>query len=306
MILPRNVPIQKPIFIIGAPRSGTSFLSNVMEQHRSTALLTEPRLTWRYGNDGKSDMLRPSDARPDVRDHVRSTFEQFVREQGKARLVEKTPSNALRMPFVNEIFPDGLFVHILRHGIDSALSIRNFWQQYASGVNPARFRKGVIRQRMGELSWRRVPYYSAELLRRIAPKRLTRVFGPSVWGPRIPGLGGLTRDLQPLEVSSLQWRMCVESACLFGRTLPKHRYMECRLEDMSADLIRRILDFCELDEDSSVTGYLNRLFDPDRSSARSARCDHGDRQTILQWIEPTLSWLGYECHSGPPLATIGG
>ena len=97
--------LTQPIIVIGSPRSGTTLLGNLLECHPALAQLVEPRLTWKYGNDRKSDMLRPSDARPDVCQHIRDTFSRAVRDQGRERLVEKTPSNSLRMEFVEKVLP---------------------------------------------------------------------------------------------------------------------------------------------------------------------------------------------------------
>ena len=294
MPLLQDPVLRNPIFLVGATRSGTSFLARTLRCHRDVGMILEPRLTWRYGNDGKSDMLRPGDARDDVRAHIRTTFAQQIQDQGKRRLVEKTPHNAVRLGFVDRVFPDARFVHIMRHGVDAVLSIRNFWRGSATGINPNRIRKGVIRQRWRELSWKRVPYYSKEFVRRAMPKSFSKVVGPALWGTRIPGLEGLVRDLDLLEVCCLQWRMSVESACQYGRRLPKGRYMECRLEDMSPELIRSILAFCELDEDPSVMAYVEENFDASKPSGRKTSCDPAERETILRWIEPTLFWLGYD------------
>ena len=288
-----NANIEKPIFIVGAPRSGTSFLSGVIGRHRDVGFIPEPRLTWRYGNDTKSDMLHVEHARQEVKGHIRKTFAQQLQSQGKSRLVEKTPSNALRVDFIRAVFPDCRIVHIMRHGMDSTLSIRKYWQDYAAGINPTKFRKNVIRQRWKELGWSRTPYYAKELMRRVMPSWMSPVAGKPVWGPRIPGLDRLVQDLDLLEVCCLQWRMCVESACYAGRDMPANQYMECRLEDMSADMIQSILRFCDLDEDPSVLAYLQERFDPNKPGARKTQIEPNEKRVILRWIEPTLRWLGY-------------
>ena len=138
-----NTSLHQPIVVIGAPRSGTTFLGQLLRAHPAVCYLEEPRLTWRYGNDRKSDMLRPDDARPAVCRYIRETFSKRVETSGKQRLAEKTPSNALRMGFVDRVLPGCRFVHITRHGIDSVISIHRHWQDYAGGVT--RIKPGRIR-----------------------------------------------------------------------------------------------------------------------------------------------------------------
>ena len=67
-----------------------------------------------------------------------------------------------------------------------------------------------LRQRLKEVQLRRLPHYAREAARRFAPKALTPMVGPNVWGPRLPGIEGLLKDLELLEVCALQWRTCVE------------------------------------------------------------------------------------------------
>jgi hypothetical protein len=274
---------------VGAPRCGTTFLGDILRRHPALAYLQEPRLTWRYGNDHKSDRLSRQDARPDVCRHIRRSFAAAVHAAGRTRLLEKTPSNALRLAFVDQVFPDCQFIHLMRHGIESVLSIRSYWDQHAAGIKPDK-----MAQRLRELHWRQLPYYVKEFARRAMPKPLTGLAGQPVWGPRIPGIDGLLRDLDVLEVCALQWRMCVEAACQFGRRLPADRYLECRLEDFSADQLRTILRFCNLDDADEVWQAFQQQFNPELRAGRACQADPHDIDTIRQWIEPTLRWLGYE------------
>lgn len=278
--------LEKPIVIIGSPRSGTTVLGEILMNHRELAYAEEPRLTWRYGNDKRSDMLRPDDARPDVVRHIRRSFAELVRAAGRRRLLEKTPSNSLRMGFVERVLPGCRFVHVMRHGVDCVLSIRRYWQDHAGGVP-----RGKLRERLREVRPRQVPHYAMELLRRMMPAKLA---GPRIWGPRLPGIDAMAREMDLLEVCCLQWRTCVELACHYGRSLPADRYFECRLEDMSPDLVKRIMAFCELEDDPSVWSYFNERFDPSLSGARKARADEREVARIRQWIEPTMRWLGYD------------
>lgn len=281
--------LDRPIVVIGSPRSGTTLLGNLLGFHPRVAQLVEPRLTWKYGNDRKSDMLRLADARPEVCRHIRQTFAMTVQRQGRERLVEKTPSNSLRMEFVEQVLPGCLFVHTIRNGIESVLSIRKFWQQHARGV-----RKDKMIERWGELDWHRVPYYAKEFLRRAMPASLSGLVGQPVWGPRIPGIDGLLEDLDLLEVCCLQWRMCVEQACAYGRQLPPDRYMECHLEEMSPELLGSVLDFCQLENTPEVEAGFQELFDAGLTTRRRQQTAKHDLEVMRRWIGPTMQWLGQD------------
>lgn len=283
--------LDRPIIIVGAPRSGTTILSKMLQAHHAVVYLEEARLIWRYGNDRKSDMFRPEDARPSVCRHIRRQLVDVSRASGRSRLVEKTPANSLRMAFVDRVLPDAKFIHIIRHGVDSILSIRQFWANHAYGLKG--IQKGRVSQRLKEVRVTRLPLYAQEVARRLLPKSMAGLLGHAVWGPRIPGIQSLIRDLDPLEVCALQWRMCVELACQYGRSLPSNRYFECRLEHLTGAKMHEILAFSELDEDAAIGGFFAREFDEDRAGARKGDADPNDVERIMQWIEPTLKWLGY-------------
>ena len=277
--------LKKPIIVIGAPRSGTSMLMRILNRHPNLALLHEPRLTWRYGNDNKSDQLGPQHARPDVCRHIRRTFAQAVRREGKQRLAEKTPANALRLGFVDQVFPDCKFIHTIRNGQDSILAIREKWMHKTHGVGAAK-----LMDRIKEMKLRQAPSYARELLRRLMPRRMT---GPNLWGPRIAGIEAMRRELDVVDICCLQWRTCVEAACHYGRQLPHDRYMEYHIEQMSPQRLDAVIDFCELDNSRAMRDYFAEHYDPKHPGRRKKQADPADVQRIRQWIEPTLQWLGY-------------
>lgn len=283
-----EISLDRPIVVIGAPRSGTTLLGQLLGAHPALCHIDEPRLTWKYGNDGKGDMLTGADARPDVCRFIRERFAEAVRNGGKQRLIEKTPSNSLRMEFVERVLPGCLFVHITRDGVESSLAIRRFWQQHARGVKPQK-----LWERLREIKPRQFPYYGKEFIRRVMPKPLAGLVKQPVWGPRIPGIDSLLKELELIEVCALQWRTCVEAACHYGRTLPADRYMECRLEEMSPELLESVLEFCQLDSSPEVEATFARDFDAGQTRHRRAAASDEDLELIHRWTESTLKWLGY-------------
>lgn len=262
-----------------------------MSKHSQLAMLVEPRLTWKYGNDEKCDLLKPADARPEVVAYIRSKFAAFVQAEGKHRLAEKTPSNALRVGFLHEVFPDAKFINIIRHGKDSALSIRSFWGQSAvgfSGIDPKR-----LRQRLKEIELRQVPYYVREFSNRSLGAVLKRKNAGAFWGPRLPGMAELVKELDPLEVSCLQWRTCVELACSYGRSLPSEQYLELRLESLDEDAILRMLEFCNLEKEAAIEQYYREKFVQAMAGSRRKETSDEENALLERWLRPTLDWLGY-------------
>lgn len=278
--------LRKPIVVLGSPRSGTTLLSNLLKHHPDVYLAEEPRFVWKYGNDGKSDLMHVRDARPEVRSHIQKEFARQVAENGAERLVEKTPSNCLRVDFVNEVLPDCIFVHILRDGTESVLSICDYWRRYSTGIIP---RKLV--QRLKEVQLRQAPYYFREFTRRALGQFAPGMMGSPAWGPRLPGIDQMYRDMDLLEICALQWRTCVEMACRVGRSLPEGRYTECRLEELCEEELIQIMQFCELEPAEEVIDQYHRVFDSSQPTRRTVEASQEDIDRVRELIAPTTVWL---------------
>jgi len=278
--------LRKPIVILGSPRSGTTLLSNLLKFHSEVYLAEEPRILWKYGNDGKSDLLHAKDARTEVCSHIRNEFSRQIAEHGATRLVEKTPSNCLRVNFVDRVLEDCIFVHIVRDGVQSVLSIRDFWTRHSTGMKPQR-----IFQRLRELELRQAPYYFREFSRRALGQFAPGMVGPPTWGPRLPGIEQMYRDMDLLELCAAQWRSCVEMACRDGRSLPEGRYTECRLEELCEEELIQIMDFCELEPSRVVLDEYRRIYDPSVPRGRTVNATPDEIDRVEELIAPTTTWL---------------
>lgn len=283
--------LDRSLHILGAPRSGTTLLGQTLRHHPDLAYASEPRLIWRYGNDGLSDVLRPQHATPEVVRYIRQAFTAEVKAQGRGRLLEKSPDNSLRVGFMDAVMPSPVFVHTVRHGLDSVFSIRDYWTRSGGSLKAVRWGK-----RLREMSLRQAPYYAGEVVKRLVPQRLRGKRQTWTWGPRVPGLAQMRRELDLLDVCCLQWRMCVEAACMDGRSLGPERYLELRLEDLSQDTLGRVLLFAGLDDAAAVRSAFTKRFRPHDAAARSRadRADASEVRRVMAWIEPTLAWLGYD------------
>jgi hypothetical protein len=280
--------LETPLFVIGAPRSGTTILSGLLSADSTLAFIGEPRFTWKFGNEKHSDLLRVQHARPEVIAYIRGAFAEIARQQGRDRILEKTPSNALRMGFVDRVFPDARYIHVIRNGIDSTVSINRYWHDFGSGL-PGR----LVRRRLKDLDFRRAPYYVKEFVRRATPDVLRPLVGRSIWGPELPGIQQLLREMALEEVCALQWRCCVEAACAYGRKLDPTRYLEIRYEDLSEALLSQVLEFSEIRDPDAVLESFRNTFREDKRRTPEA----GEREAVIQKalpiLEPTLRWLGY-------------
>ncbi|MGB0743771.1 MAG: sulfotransferase family protein [Opitutales bacterium] len=275
--------MKSPVIILGAPRSGTTILGDILALHSKLHFAIEPNPLWKRYVSSECDYFDLEQERGAV-GATRELFAAQLVDSGKQRLLEKTPQNCLRVPFVHAVFPDAKFVHIIRDGVESSLSIAKYWETNTKG-----FRGVRIRQRIQEASFSQLYYYGKQAAKRILPVGDSpRVF----WGPVLPGMGGLVKSHSILEVAALQWRYCVEQATYYGRRLPSDQYMELRLEDFHEATLKRILDFAGLEHEESVLQAANELFVAGQTTHRQRDASESDIELVRRWIEPTMSWLG--------------
>jgi hypothetical protein len=121
----------RPVFIIGAPRSGTTMLFHLLRESSVLgALPHEGHDVWRMYhhprlNGWRSDAAGADDVRWGESRWVRACFGVHTR---LPRFVEKTPENCLRIPYLLRLFPDACFVVLRRNPCDVINSLINGWR----------------------------------------------------------------------------------------------------------------------------------------------------------------------------------
>ncbi len=133
----------RPLVILGAPRSGSTLLFETLaaspdlvtvggESHLQFETIHALRPASR-GFD--SNRLDRSDADPATRAAVRQGFAAALRDRegrpprsAAVRLLEKTPKNALRLPFLDALFPDALYVYLYRDPRENVSSLIEGWE----------------------------------------------------------------------------------------------------------------------------------------------------------------------------------
>jgi len=138
--------IDRPVFIIAAPRSGSTLLFETLAQAESL---------WTIGGESheviegipslsigpwgvSTNRLDASNAGPLTSSHIEERFKDklvnrdnrpYKTEMGKpVRMLEKTPKNSLRVPFLRAVFPDAIFIYLYRDPRENISSIMESWR----------------------------------------------------------------------------------------------------------------------------------------------------------------------------------
>ncbi len=154
-----NPPLpEKPFFIVGPPRSGTTLLRFILSSHprlyvpaetgflpflniNPDAVLTVLQLGRLLEKIGRlntewanlvEDIPTFSESLPSPRlPHVLDAlYRKMIAPQGAHRWGDKTPSYVRYLPAIQNIFSEAQFIHLIRDGRDATLSAREKWSAY--------------------------------------------------------------------------------------------------------------------------------------------------------------------------------
>lgn len=258
--------LHRPVFLVGAARSGTTFLGEVLGALPEISYHHEPVATKaaaRYVHEGLWSERR-------ARAFSRMVYRWLMRVEleGGRRFAEKTPWNTFLLPFLSRTFPDLQVIHIIRDGRDVAAShIRRPWLRADSATSGKREPGGYL-------------------------------YGPWAqwWVPE--------EDRTAFETGSdvlrmsMAWRLFTETALRDGPPLGPERYLELRYESLVRDPEtegQRVLGFLGIERAASRQAFLEAVRKADPGSVGSWRSTFDDAEVaeLLADSGPLLERLGY-------------
>jgi hypothetical protein len=156
--------------VIGSPRSGTTLTRNIFDAHPSISCGPETHFLidlHRLADTHWTRAERFGIDRGDWDHLVRNFFEEFhldyMRRRGRRRWADKTPGYALHLDYIDGLFPDARYVHVIRNGRDVVASYRYRWgyraavgatTQWVRHVDAARqFGRGAAADRYHEIRY---------------------------------------------------------------------------------------------------------------------------------------------------------
>lgn len=290
---PQTRPKQ-PIIVIGMHRAGTSMLTRLLNDagayvgRRLTRNAECPFMNslnyWVFEQASANwdnpasvdDLLSYETLRPVVSDYLRGVtggpasahylgLRRWARYRSLHAVTEpwgwKDPRNTYTLPLWLDVFPGARVVHITRHGMDVAQSLRV-----------------------------RHLYASSSAIRRYQRRHWLYVnnpFAPKQGGfAHAPGVADLERGLD-------LWHAYTQRARHHVEALPGQA-MELRYEDLLANPVEhlpQVLQFCGLNTNS---GIVDRLESDIRASRRYAYADDAELAAVARDNAHTLQACGYD------------
>ncbi|WP_280551789.1 sulfotransferase [Halomonas sp. 25-S5] len=279
------------VIIIGAPRSGTNMLRDVLCQFEGVATwpCDEINYLWRHGNvRHPSDEIPAERATPAVQSYMRKQFEWVAQRYNAHTVVEKTCANSLRVPFVDRAVPDARYVYIYRDGLDTTGSAKLRWQ--------AKLDIPYLLEKVRFVPLTDLPYYGTRYLWSRVYRLFSREKRLAFWGPALDGMPEILERHSLNEVCALQWQRCVENAEAAFTDMPPDRVIRVRYEDFVRDpeaQLKRLLAFLELEVPEeelrrAVAGVSSKSIGKGRASL-----EEGEVKRLESLIGEALERYGY-------------
>jgi hypothetical protein len=260
--------VDRPIFFVGAPRSGTTILFEAFSAHEDLAWFSNyshkfPRYPilsvisrLAYNNDfmgskkqnGESafrlprpyaaecypawelccgekfrfDFLIDAKATESEKEKVIQLAHRIMKYQGKPRFVAKI-TGPTRISYLNSIFPDAIFIHVIRDGRAVANSLMKVsWWKQGGGYDRPWWRNGLTDQ-------------DFDVYQRY--------------------------DKSPIVLTAIEWRRIMLVARQEAAAIDPSRYLEVRYEDALQDpfsYMDKLADFSQLPRSKKVHDYITR------------------------------------------------
>lgn len=211
--------LERPVFMIGCPRGGTTIAVELLGAHPHVANWSEAGRVWdpvsyedpNADHEWTADRYTEQEA-----GRLHALFSFRLLKTRKRVFVNKHPRNSLRITYIDRIFPDARFIHVVRDG------------------------RAVVNSVLREISrdpWRKnLPFWG--------------FCKPPAWKDLL--------HLSPVEQTAHQWNDIVRYVSNHGEVL-KDRFFEVRYEDLCkrpravvADMFR----FAGLSSDEGILGDL--------------------------------------------------
>lgn len=319
----RNLPI---LIILGVGRSGTNLLADIVDAEPRYHNTVENRYIWNYRQkDLSCDFRDASDATAPVSEFICSQFDRQARHHG-AIPVDKSPSNVFRVPFINAVFPNARFLHIIRDGRSNVYSRMREWkggkglvasqEQDGSVKLQNGYRTNFVRQRVnraldlvrsGSLPPSQIPVFLRDnispFLSQLTSGRANR------YGERFPGISSHLKTYGVAPTAGAQWREGTMQALVAGRRLPVDRYREVRYESLLGapeETWAGLADFLGVEADGPGMTYIKATLRPNSAPDWSDERYTAFLDEVEPFIRATCEFLGYPWRDAPPSRHGGG
>lgn len=279
----------QPIIIIGAARSGTNMLRDIITKapNISTWNCDEINPIWKHKNKRyRFDDLSVHQVTTSFKSFINNEFLKIAKRNKTKNVLEKTCANSLRIPFINEALPEAKYIILLRNGYDACISANLRWT--------AKFNLMYSLKKLRYVPITDIFYYTWQF----GKTRLKQFFSKekklSVWGPNTSELETFAINKSLLEISAKQWSISVENTITALKKLNPEKYIIISYEKFVSDPVvesLRLFNFLEIQINKSDLLKFTKSVNNKSVGKYKKVLSQVEIKQIEKIIEPTLKLI---------------
>lgn len=287
--------INKPIFIIGTGRCGSTIFHKIFVHHPQVAWLSSlcnrypkrydlnrwlmktidipivgdyfikkfsPSEAYRFWESQSKGFRRPfrdlkkNDLTNRSKSNIRNVMERMVTKKRNRLIIKIT--GWPRIGFLKEIFPDAKFIHVLRdgRGVTNSLIHVGFWRGWEG---PHKWRWGMLNEKY-QREWER--------------------YGKSF-----------------VILAAIQWKLLIESIDKASKDLDHSQFLQIKYEDLMSnpvDTFKDVTDFCELKWTNDFESKIKKFKLRDMNYKWKENFTISERTMLEDFLKDSLVKYGYE------------
>ena len=249
--MPQLKKVEKPLYIVGIGRSGTTIMGKILSMHSHINFLNEPKALWHaiypeedvigsYSRGLAHYRLGAEDVTPQVRRAAHCLYGYCLALTASKRILDKYPSFIFREYFLKAIFPDAKLIFLVRNGWDTIRSIVVWSERRGKKVGQEVYNWWGADRRKWRLLVEDIVASDPMLARSYAE------------------IAAFTRNE---DMAAVEWVVTMQQGLRLKQYMPDSIY-QVRYEELTAHperTLKNLLAFCELPHDPTLLSYAQRV-----------------------------------------------
>jgi len=298
------------VFIVGSPRSGTTIMGEILDKHPQISQWYEPYFVWdRFFRMAPHDERSAEDATIRVKEQIFRDFKKYRKNKKCMVLIDKSPRNSLKIPFILKIFPNARFIHLLRDGRDVTLSINKEWHRRRIIANDPEqggqfnhlkalrvLMNFLNRQTFLEDKLRALWFEThGHFLNKSRQLNRIRWEGEIGWGPRFKNWQKVYAETSLLQFNAHQWTACIKRIQFDWSLVQQQNRLTLRYEDLITNPKKKINELIEFIGITCSKDFIESLplLKAKNYNKWKNEFTSGQLESIYSILTPQLLTLGY-------------
>lgn len=290
-LMPPLRSVERPVFIVGNGRSGTTFLGRLFALHQDVSFLNEPKALWHFAH-GAEDLIgsysgvaaavriEPEIDNDKARKKIQRVYGFSLAASGAKHIVDKYPELVFRTKYVCALFPDARFVCPIRDGVDVVNSVARWTSRNAN------FHKSDKHNWWGknDRKW-------TALVDQLVPEH----------NDLAPHQAELRVTKSDFDRAAVEWMLTTREALKLDAN-PATQFRIFRYENICSDPeneLRLLFDWLNIVDDLQVFKYAKSHTNPPPSNGNISLCSE-----IAEPFRETLHDAGYNESAGRVLISV--